>query len=68
MLVTVTWDEDRFTAAGLIFSRSGNTAIFYTPLKPDAIRVGLIGEELQFLPRRSSGHKRVLVALGENLA
>lgn len=63
----MTWDEERFTSAELTFSREGSIATFYTPGKPDPVQVSLIGEELQLLPRRSGGHRRILGALGEDL-
>lgn len=63
----MTWDEERFTSAGLVFSRTGNIATFLTPGKPDAVQVGLIGDELQLMKHRSSGHRRILAALGEGL-
>jgi hypothetical protein len=59
------WDEEAFTAANLEFCREGSTAYFKTPPTPmDEVAVGMVGEELQFFPARSSGHRRVLARLG----
>jgi hypothetical protein len=58
-------DEAAFEAAGLIYNRlDAETAEFWFVERPERVRVAIHNGKLEFVPRRSAGHRDVLSALG----
>lgn len=58
------WDEDRIKSAGMDCRLDGNIGYITTPGDMDVVTVWVIEGEMQLMPRRSSGHARVIAALG----
>lgn len=52
----------------LPFERDGNVATFSLatddPLKPLLVKVAVVGDEFEFFPERSSGHRKIMALLG----
>lgn len=56
--------EPLFTAAGLTFTRQGDTMRFMLPDRSDVIDAAIVNGELQLVPERSGAHRALIAALG----
>lgn len=60
--------DDEFASTGVVFDEVGGVGVFGLPTDNpevfEVVKVGLKAGGLEFIPHRSSAHKRVLALLG----
>jgi hypothetical protein len=56
-------NEPFFTAAGLTFTREGDTMRFTLPDHSD-VAVAVVNDQLHLIPERSAAHRALIAAIG----
>jgi hypothetical protein len=58
-------DEKKFAKLNVGFLRTGDMAMLTVPAREGFVRARIVGDEIEVIPERSSGHKAVCDALAE---